>query len=101
MVQRFIIIRQVMMVRIPHFVKQPKSIQAPTGLNIEYDYSDTLNFEFDMHRSKTTTDNGLDSGMNAQGRVILGSAALSTKEYFFRDGDIPGLQLIGIMDPLH
>ncbi len=66
---------------------------SATGLNIEYDYSDTLNFEFDMHRSKTTTDNGLDSGMNAQGRVILGSAALSTKEYFFRDGDIPGFAI--------
>jgi len=69
---------------------------SATGFNIDYDYSDTLNFEFDMHRSKTTTDNGLDSGMNAQGRVILGSAALSTKEYFFRDGDIPGFALIGI-----
>jgi hypothetical protein len=31
--------------------------------------------------------------MNAQGRVILGSAALSTKEYFFRDGDIPGFAI--------
>lgn len=66
---------------------------SATGFNIDYDYSDTLNFEFDMHRSKTTTDNGLDSGMNAQGRVILGSAALSTKEYFFRDGDIPGFAI--------
>jgi iron complex outermembrane receptor protein len=63
---------------------------SATGFNIDFDYSDSLNFEFDMHRSKTTTDNGLDSGMNAQGRVILGSAALTTKEYFFRDGDIPG-----------
>ena len=62
---------------------------SATGFNIDFDYSDSLNFEFDMHRSKTTTDNGLDSGMNAQGRVILGSAALTTKEYFFRDGDIP------------
>lgn len=63
---------------------------SATGFNIAYDYSDTLNFEFDVHSSKTTTDNGLDAGLGSQGRVILGSAALDSKEYFFRDGEIPG-----------
>ena len=64
-----------------------------TGFNVAWAFSDALNFSFDAHKSKTTTDNGMDKGLGAQARVILGSAALSSKEYFFRDGDIPGYSI--------
>ena len=64
-----------------------------TGFNVAWTFSDALSFSFDAHKSKTTTDNGLDKGLGAQARVILGSAALSSKEYIFRDGDVPGYNI--------
>ena len=64
-----------------------------TGFNVAWAFSEALSFSFDAHKSKTTTDNGLDKGLGAQARVILGSAALSSKEYFFRDGDVPGYNI--------
>lgn len=64
-----------------------------TGLNIDWQASENLSFTLDAHNSKTTTDNGMDSGLNANARVILGSAALTTKEYFFREGDVPGYNI--------
>ncbi len=64
-----------------------------TGFNVEWDFSDTLSFSFDAHTSKSTTDNGMDDGLGSSARVILGSAELSTREYFFRDGDIPGYRI--------
>ena len=64
-----------------------------TGINIEWFASDNLSFTFDAHTSKTTTDNGKDKGLGANARVILGSADLSTKEYFFTEGDIPGFNI--------
>lgn len=64
-----------------------------TGFNVAWAFSDALSFNFDAHTSKTTTDNGKDKGIGAQARVILGSAALSSKEYFFRDGDVPGYNI--------
>lgn len=66
---------------------------AATGLNIEWFVTDDFSLTFDAHTSKTTTDNGMDKGLGANARVILGSAALSTKEYFFKDGDIPGFNI--------
>jgi iron complex outermembrane recepter protein len=64
-----------------------------TGFNLEWNLSDSLSFSFDAHTSKTTTDNGMDDGLGSQARVILGSADLSTKEYFFREGEIPGFNI--------
>lgn len=64
-----------------------------TGLNIEWFVNDDLSFTFDAHTSKTTTDNGKDKGLGANARVILGSADLSSKEYSFREGDIPGFNI--------
>ncbi|WP_026376343.1 TonB-dependent receptor [Aestuariibacter salexigens] len=64
-----------------------------TGINIEWFATDSLNFRFDAHTSKTNTDNGLDKGLGAQARVILGSPNLFDKEYFFRTGDIPGFNI--------
>ncbi|SEL44606.1 TonB-dependent receptor [Colwellia chukchiensis] len=64
-----------------------------TGLNIEWYATDNLSFTLDAHTSKTTTDNGKDKGLGANARVILGSADLANKEYFFRDGDIPGFNI--------
>ena len=66
---------------------------AATGLNIEWAATDDLSFTLDAHTSKTTTDNGMDSGLGANARVILGSADLADKEYFFREGDIPGYNI--------
>jgi iron complex outermembrane receptor protein len=56
---------------------------AATGLNIEWSATDDLSFTLDAHTSKTTTDNGMDSGLGANARVILGSADLADKEYIF------------------
>jgi TonB-dependent receptor len=64
-----------------------------TGINIEWYATDDLSFDFDAHTSKTTTDNGKDSGLNSNARIILGSADLSSKEYFFREGDVPGFNI--------
>ena len=64
-----------------------------TGFNVEWYANDNLSFTFDAHNSKTTTDNGKDKGLGANARVILGSADLSSKEYFFREGDIPGFNI--------
>ena len=64
-----------------------------TGFNVEWFATDDLSFSFDAHTSKTTTDNGQDSGLGANGRIILGSTNFSSKEYFFRDGDIPGFNV--------
>jgi len=64
-----------------------------TGLNVEWFASDDLSFTFDAHSSKTTTDNGKDTGLGANARIILGSADLANKEYFFRAGDIPGFNI--------
>jgi len=66
---------------------------AATGLNVEWYVTDDFSLTFDAHTSKTTTDNGMDKGLGANARIILGSAALSTKEYFFKDGDIPGFNI--------
>ena len=66
---------------------------AATGLNIEWNVTDDFSLTFDAHTSKTTTDNGKDEGLGANARVILGSADLSTKEYFYREGDIPGYNI--------
>jgi TonB-dependent receptor len=66
---------------------------AATGFNVEWFATDDLSLSFDVHTSKTTTDNGKDSGLGANARVILGSADLASKEYFFRDGDIPGFNV--------
>jgi len=64
-----------------------------TGFNIEWHSTDNLSFTFDVHNSKTTTDNGMDDGLASSARVILGSADLGDKEYFFREGDIPGFNI--------
>jgi iron complex outermembrane receptor protein len=64
-----------------------------TGINVEWYATDDLSFTFDAHNSKTTTDNGKDSGLNANARIILGSADLASKEYFFREGDVPGFNI--------
>ncbi len=64
-----------------------------TGFNVEWFANDDLSFTFDAHTSKTTTDNGKDEGLGANARVILGSADLSNKEYFFREGDIPSYNI--------
>jgi iron complex outermembrane receptor protein len=64
-----------------------------TGLNIEWYATDDLSFTFDAHTSKTTTDNGKDTGLNANARIILGSADLLSKEYSFREGDVPGFNV--------
>ncbi len=64
-----------------------------TGFNVEWFANDNLSFTFDAHTSKTTTDNGKDKGLGSNARVILGSADLSSKEYFFREGDIPGFNI--------
>ncbi|WP_068544276.1 TonB-dependent receptor [Thalassotalea crassostreae] len=66
---------------------------AATGINIEWYVTDDLSFTLDAHNSKTETDNGADSGLGANARVILGSADLASKEYFFRGGDIPGFNI--------
>ncbi|MEW6981818.1 TonB-dependent receptor [Colwelliaceae bacterium 6471] len=66
---------------------------AATGFNVEWFATDNLSFNFDAHTSKTTTDNGMDSGLGANARIILGSADLANKEYFFREGDIPGYNI--------
>ncbi len=66
---------------------------AATGLNIEWFVTDDFSLTFDAHTSKTTTDNGMDTGLGANARVILGSADLANKEYFFREGDIPGYNI--------
>jgi TonB-dependent receptor len=66
---------------------------AATGINIEWFATDDLSFIFDAHTSKTTTDNGKDSALGSSARVILGSADLESKEYFYRDGDIPGYNI--------
>lgn len=64
-----------------------------TGFNVEWFANDDFSLTFDAHTSKTTTDNGMDKGLGANARVILGSADLASKEYFFRDGDIPGFNV--------
>ncbi|RRS09187.1 TonB-dependent receptor [Pseudoalteromonas sp. J010] len=64
-----------------------------TGINIAWQATDNLSVSLDAHTSKTTTDNGKDAGLHANARVILGSAAISNKEYFFRDGDVPGFNV--------
>jgi len=64
-----------------------------TGINVEWYATNDLSFTFDAHNSKTTTDNGKDSGLNANARIILGSADLASKEYFFREGDVPGFNI--------
>lgn len=64
-----------------------------TGFNVEWFATDDLSFTLDLHNSKTTTDNGKDEGLGSNARVILGSAELSSKEYFFREGDIPGFNI--------
>lgn len=64
-----------------------------TGINVEWYANDNLSFTLDAHTSKTTTDNGKDKGLGANARVILGSADLSSKEYFFKEGDIPGFNI--------
>jgi TonB-dependent receptor len=64
-----------------------------TGINVEWYATDDLSFIFDAHTSKTTTDNGKDSGLGANARIILGSADLASKEYSFREGDVPGFNV--------
>jgi TonB-dependent receptor len=60
------------------------------GFNAEYFYSDTLSFDFDIHKSKSKTDNTLDDGLQQNGLMILGSNAFTDKEYDFRSGaDVP------------
>ena len=64
-----------------------------TGFNVEWFVNDDLSITFDAHNSKTNTDNGKDKGLGANARVILGSADLSSKEYLFKEGDIPGFNI--------
>ena len=64
-----------------------------TGINVEWLATENLSFNFDAHTSKTTTDNGKDPGLGANARIILGSADISTKEYSFREGDVPGFNV--------
>ena len=61
-----------------------------TGLNIEWNVNDDITVEFDTHKSKTKTDNTLDSGLNSTGLMILGSNNFTSKYYDNRAGaDIP------------
>ena len=64
-----------------------------TGFNVEWFATDDLSFTLDLHNSKSTIDDGKDEGLGANARVILGSADLSSKEYFFREGDVPGFNI--------
>ncbi|WP_426369060.1 TonB-dependent receptor [Pseudocolwellia sp. HL-MZ7] len=64
-----------------------------TGFNVEWFATDDLSFTLDLHNSKSETDNGKDDGLGANARIILGSADLSSKEYFYREGDVPGFNV--------
>ncbi|WP_042148553.1 MULTISPECIES: TonB-dependent receptor [unclassified Pseudoalteromonas] len=63
------------------------------GLNLEWQATDSLNFEFDYHDSKNKIDDGGDAGLGSAGTLVLGSDQLTTKTYDNRIGDIPHAQI--------
>lgn len=64
------------------------------GFNAEYIVNDSLTLNFDIHDSKATIDNGGDDGLRSAGQVILGSDQLQTREYSYRDGEVPQFNVL-------
>lgn len=63
------------------------------GINIDWQVTDSLNFELDYHDSSSEIDNGADDGLGSFGSLVLGSDQLNTKTYDYRAGDIPHAQI--------
>ncbi len=59
------------------------------GLNLSWQASESLLFDFDYHDSSAEADNGKDKGLGSHGTLVLGSDQLDIKWYDFRNGDIP------------
>jgi len=59
------------------------------GVNLSWQATETLSFDFDYHDSESKIDNGKDKGLGSFGTLVLGSDQLTTKYYDFRSGDIP------------
>lgn len=63
--------------------------EKSAGINLSWQASDNLFFDFDYHDSTAEIDNGKDKGLGSHGTLVLGSDQLITKFYNFRNGEIP------------
>jgi iron complex outermembrane recepter protein len=63
--------------------------EKSVGLNLSWQASESLLFDFDYHDSSAEADNGKDRGLGSQGTLVLGSDQLDIKWYDYRNGDIP------------
>lgn len=64
------------------------------GLNIDWQFSESLRFVVDYHDSSNKIDNGRDPGLGSFGSLVLGSDRLITKYYDYRVGEIPSAEVI-------
>ena len=59
------------------------------GLNLDWQLTDSIHIELDVHDSQTKVDNGADKGIGGTVQMIMGSDQLINKVYDYRTGDIP------------
>ncbi|MCU4677543.1 TonB-dependent receptor [Catenovulum sp. 2E275] len=64
------------------------------GLNLDWQATDNIHVELDMHDSVSKIDNGKDKGIKSNGQIILGSDKLETKIYDYRTGEIPHFEIL-------
>jgi len=64
------------------------------GFNVQWQATESLNFEFDYHDSSSEIDNGKDKGLGSHGTLVLGSDQLTTKTYDYRTGEIPHAEIL-------
>ncbi|MER2491549.1 TonB-dependent receptor [Catenovulum sediminis] len=65
-----------------------------TGFNLDWQITDDLHFNFDLHSAKSEIDNGADKGSGNSGQVILGSDKLTSKTYDYRNGEVPHVNVL-------
>jgi iron complex outermembrane recepter protein len=63
--------------------------EKSAGLNLSWQPTESLLFDFDYHDSSSKNDNGKDPGLGSHGTLVLGSDQLDIKWYDFRYGEIP------------
>jgi len=70
--------------------KNTELVEAKSiGLNIEWQATESLSFEFDYHHSTNSYNPGADKGSGANPFLIFGLNNLVSKTYDFTEGDIP------------
>jgi TonB-dependent receptor len=63
------------------------------GLNFDWQVSDSVHLELDVHDSENKIDNGADNGSGSSPFFILGPNNLLSKTYDYSTGDIPQIEL--------